>query len=236
VEGIHEEAKDELTTAVITRRPFETGTIPCRNMPREDQSLRSVGRKPARKSNWLARKKFNLTSCFFPKDDAHRHQHAELAEYLRQRGAVPGSGNRVANLIKAAAEGDDEEVMHCIKASVDVNCCDYDKRTPLMLAASNGHLEVVKLLCEAGADVNAQDRWERTALDDATAPALVQILVKYGARKGATRNSQSAAGQSLDLSSGSGQRVVDNMKVETEDLEMIDKIGSGAFGTSILAT
>ena len=40
-----------------------------------------------------------------------------------------------------------KEVIH----SVDVNTGDYDKRTPLHLAASEGHFDVVKLLVENGA-------------------------------------------------------------------------------------
>lgn len=103
-----------------------------------------------------------------------------------------------------------------------------------MLAASNDHLEVVKVLCEAGADVNAEDRWSRRPLDDATSPALVQVLMKYGAIKSPQRKSQITKGQQLDHSDSSGQRAVDNMRVEMEDLEMIDKIGSGAFGTLFL--
>ena len=47
-----------------------------------------------------------------------------------------------------------KEVIH----SVDVNLSDYDKRTPLHLAASEGHFDVVKLLVEHGA-ILKEDRW-----------------------------------------------------------------------------
>lgn len=135
----------------------------------------------------------------------------------------------MANLIKASADGDVEEVNYCIKASVDVSCSDYDKRTPLHLAASEGHVAVVKALVDAGADVNAQDRWLRRPLDDANAPVVIQLLVKEGAKRSVVRqNSTNSLSRNLD---SSGQRALDNMRVDFEDLEMIDKIGSGAFGT-----
>jgi ankyrin repeat protein len=44
---------------------------------------------------------------------------------------------------------------------------DYDKRTPMHVAASEGKLEVLKLLVSKGGDVNPEDRWQRTPLSDA---------------------------------------------------------------------
>lgn len=49
--------------------------------------------------------------------------------------------------------------------NIDVNMCDYDKRSPLHLAASEGHFDVVKLLHEKGA-ILKQDRWNNTPLDE----------------------------------------------------------------------
>ena len=108
-----------------------------------------------------------------PLDDAHRHRHGDVVQFLRDLGALTGSGNRSTNLITAAAEGDVDEVkmlLHTAAASpqsMDVNKGDYDKRTALHLAAGEGHVDIVRLLCLAGADVNAEDRWNRRPLDDA---------------------------------------------------------------------
>lgn len=44
---------------------------------------------------------------------------------------------------------------------------DYDKRTPMHVAASEGKVEVLKVLVDKGADVDAEDRWQRTPLSDA---------------------------------------------------------------------
>lgn len=43
-----------------------------------------------------------------------------------------------------------------------VNALDYDRRTPLHVAALQGWIDVAKCLLEYGADVNAQDRWNNT--------------------------------------------------------------------------
>jgi len=44
---------------------------------------------------------------------------------------------------------------------------DYDKRTPLHLAAAEGHFDIVEELVKRLSDVNALDRWGSTPLDEA---------------------------------------------------------------------
>lgn len=48
--------------------------------------------------------------------------------------------------------------MASCQLGVSPNVADYDKRTPLHLAASEGHVECVQLLLSHWADVNALDR------------------------------------------------------------------------------
>ena len=50
-------------------------------------------------------------------------------------------------------------------SKVNVNFCDYDKRTPLHLASSEGHSEIVELLLQHGAKLNI-DRWGHNPLDE----------------------------------------------------------------------
>eukprot|EP00581_Thalassiosira_minuscula_P019166 CAMPEP_0183734700 /NCGR_PEP_ID=MMETSP0737-20130205/44567_1 /TAXON_ID=385413 /ORGANISM="Thalassiosira miniscula, Strain CCMP1093" /LENGTH=607 /DNA_ID=CAMNT_0025968265 /DNA_START=54 /DNA_END=1877 /DNA_ORIENTATION=- len=48
-----------------------------------------------------------------------------------------------------------------------VNFRDYDRRTPLHIAASEGHLTICQFLVSEGARVNRSDRWGGSPLDDA---------------------------------------------------------------------
>jgi ankyrin repeat protein len=57
--------------------------------------------------------------------------------------------------------------LQMLQQGCDVNCCDYDGRTGLMLAASNGNTTAVKLLLMAGAVVNASDNMGGSALLEA---------------------------------------------------------------------
>jgi serine/threonine protein kinase len=174
-----------------------------------------------------------------PLDDALRHRHTQVVAYLRDHGASTGSGNRAVNFITAAAGGDLDEVNMLLKSgrnektntgipSFDMNKGDYDQRTAIHLAAGEGHTAIVKALCEAGANVNVEDRWGRRPLDDAITGGHAEaqkILEHYGATIG--QSEKSLNGIDLDNSS---QRQNDNMRVEFDELEMIDRIGSGAFG------
>jgi len=68
--------------------------------------------------------------------------------------------------IEAASDGN-LTLLKKFKDKTDLSKGDYDKRTPLHLAAAEGHLDVVKYLIDQGINVNSKDRWEHTALDEA---------------------------------------------------------------------
>lgn len=176
-----------------------------------------------------------------PLDDTHRHRHQEVALFLRQQGAVTGSGNQSTNLITAAADGDVDEVQMLLTAASAklvesiVSKGDYDKRTPLHLAASEGHASIVALLCKAKANVNSEDRWGSRPLDDALKAEqeeCASILKQYGAKRSPKllMNMRSISNIHDDIDESQTRREQDNLKVDFEELEMIDRIGSGAFG------
>ena len=52
-------------------------------------------------------------------------------------------------------------------AGISAQFADYDKRTPLHLAASEGHASIAELLMVNGAKLEAKDRFGRTPVDDA---------------------------------------------------------------------
>ena len=161
-----------------------------------------------------------------PLDDAQRHRHKEVAQYLRALGATPGSASRGTNFIKAAAEGDLDEVeMLLMTGEVDVNEGDYDKRTALHLAAGEGNVAIVRLLCKYKANVNIEDRWGNRPLDDAVTgkhKECTETLKEHGAKHGFRK--------SVLTDSTARRREIANLEVKFEDLEMVDKLGKGSFG------
>ena len=86
--------------------------------------------------------------------------------------------------INAAASGDLETLNRLYIKGLNINDKDYDKRTPMHLAAQAGHIEIVQYLIEKGANVNAKDRWGCTPLNDATGQEVKQLLIKNGGTKG----------------------------------------------------
>ena len=66
--------------------------------------------------------------------------------------------------LQLCCDGKLKEIEQMIE-QINVNFCDYDKRTPLHLASSEGHVEIVKFLLKNGAKLNL-DRWGHNALDE----------------------------------------------------------------------
>lgn len=147
--------------------------------------------------------KLNLTDRWgrTPLDDALAQDHSDAMQYLESLGAVHGSGvggpfrpqtldpkSSIAILLQYAADGDVARVKSLLDSKdVDVDACDYDKRTSLHLAASEGRLEVIKLLCSRGANVNLMDRWGNRCLNDAIRSAHPDC-VAYLKQRGAEEN------------------------------------------------
>jgi len=67
----------------------------------------------------------------------------------------------------AASSGEISELAGIFRIGESPDCCDYDNRAPLHIAAAEGHKDCVKFLLEKQADVNIKDRWNSVPLDDA---------------------------------------------------------------------
>ena len=100
---------------------------------------------------------------------------------------------RVNELIWAASKGDLGAIQDQLLRGAELTCADYDRRTPLHLAAAENQTEVVKFfLREAardpdGLDLSPRDRWGGTPLDDAYLQGhgeVIALLEGAGARRG----------------------------------------------------
>lgn len=95
----------------------------------------------------------------------------------------------VEKLIKYASVGDLGALKRLRIKNYNLAAGDYDRRSPLHLAASNGHLKVVQYLHEQGGvdDVNPIDRMNGTPYDDAVREGhheIAEYLLRVGGKSG----------------------------------------------------
>ena len=95
----------------------------------------------------------------------------------------------VGQLIWAASKGDQGAIHRLIVRGFDQGAGDYDKRTPLHLAAAEGRENVVQYFLDNGAEVNPKDRWDGTPLDDAYRHGHKKVVKLLEAHGGVRSNS-----------------------------------------------
>lgn len=188
-----------------------------------------------KESNYNMRRTINRSDRWggSPLDDAHRHRQKEVAQFLRDHGAKTGTfDDHLNEFFVASSQGDVDTIQEIMKFGVNINAGDYDDRTAMHLAASGNHVNVIKVLLDAGADVNALDRWGRRPLDDAKtndATVSLKVLLDHNAIVGASDKINRK--NSVDLSEHIGHKLDhDNLRIEFSELEILDRIGGGAFG------
>lgn len=102
----------------------------------------------------------------------------------------------VNEMILAASKGDLGAIQEQLRRGSDLQCKDYDLRTPLHLAAAENQLNVVTFYIErqqrdpGSVDLNARDRWGGTPLDDAYLQShaeMIELLEQAGAVRGDAR-------------------------------------------------
>eukprot|EP01060_Flectonema_neradi_P000526 TRINITY_DN1032_c1_g1_i1.p1 TRINITY_DN1032_c1_g1~~TRINITY_DN1032_c1_g1_i1.p1 ORF type:complete len:934 (+),score=201.10 TRINITY_DN1032_c1_g1_i1:536-3337(+) len=110
-------------------------------------------------------------------------------------GAMP-EAKQATLLCEAAASGDAVALKGMLESGANATVGDYDRRTPLHLAAEEGHLECVKLLVTHKANVNAADRWGAQPLDGAKQNArtdVEQFLIQNKATPGRVTSTQNTS-------------------------------------------
>ncbi|CAM6028813.1 unnamed protein product [Sphagnum balticum] len=135
---------------------------------------------------------------------------------------------QVSQLHWAVRNGDVGSLRKLLKEDKTlVNAADYDKRTPLHIAATRDHRAVAKILLAEGASINALDRWGSSPCGDAQSEGhaeMVRLLEKNGgeAVEGHEVN--------LPLTPPLPQRVDWEISPSEIDLENSELIGKGSFG------
>jgi ammonium transporter Rh len=133
-----------------------------------------------------------------PLREALRANHSECVKVLKQAGATMGETSDIdSEIIRAASSNDVKGLQALIDAGGDVNCKDYDLRTPLHVAVSDGRKEAVIYLLSKGANPNALDRWDNTPLSDAMRVGIrvgkdeiTELLLANGAKPHERQNEQ----------------------------------------------
>jgi ankyrin repeat protein len=143
---------------------------------------------------------------------------------------------------KKPSDIDASEPLLAGEEAFDINKGDYDKRTSLHLASSEGHYDVVEYLIKCGADVNVSDRWGGKPLDDAMQKGnkrVEALLRKHGALsagESAHKSTRNLVDSNLRMSfnnsnkSSEAEHIDEDLRVDFSELDMIERIGSGAFG------
>jgi ankyrin repeat protein len=106
--------------------------------------------------------------------------HRKIAEILRKAGASEEGMAEIA-LIKAARDGNIQQVQELITSGVNVN---HHDGSALNRAIYAGNQEIVELLIKAGADVNLGDKSGFTSLAEAAYEGyteIVRLLIDAGA-------------------------------------------------------
>ena len=130
----------------------------------------------------------------------------------------------VGQLIWAASKGDQGAIHRLIVRGFDEGAGDYDKRTPLHLAAAEGRENVVQYFLDNGAEVNPKDRWDGTPLDDAYRHGHKKVVKLLEAHGGVRSNSAEGENRLHDVG------VDDASSPETDSDAVVELIYAASEG------
>ncbi|MEW5299675.1 MAG: hypothetical protein WDW36_002666 [Sanguina aurantia] len=153
-------------------------------------------------------------------------------------GETAAKRQAITELLFFASVGDLYRVRKIVQAwglqLKDPHCCDYDRRTPLHLAAAEGCFSVVAWLLDLGVEVNPVDRFHRTPLEDAVRGDHGNIATLLIERGGKVMSKELELVELADSPLAGNVRIFTDYDPEWEidptNLLMMEKIGEGEFG------
>ena len=101
--------------------------------------------------------------------------------------AAQARAREISQALRAAGLGDLRTLQRLFDDGLSLTDGDYDRRTPMHLAAAEGQVDVVRFLLDRSIDPNARDRWGGTPLGDAEFgdhSNIVALLREHGAESG----------------------------------------------------
>eukprot|EP00873_Tetraselmis_striata_P008278 jgi/Tetstr1/428542/TSEL_018536.t1 len=163
-------------------------------------------------------------------------------EQLSQHGSSATQRRALLDMLFFCSVGDVarvEEICKTWRIDVsDAKSCDYDKRYPIHLAASEGCFSVVDWLIKNKADVNVIDRFKHTPLEDAVRGDHIEVakllsnaggMVMYQGKLVNLDHSQ-FAGYVKMYTEGSFENELE-WEVDPSNINIGTVIGRGEFGT-----
>lgn len=109
-------------------------------------------------------------------EDALLNQHNEVIEFLKKSGAKVDLEKFWELWMNAASDEDLDLMKSLMILGVNVNTCDYDKRTALHIAVSKHLTEVINFLLINKADPKFKDRWGKAPIDYAQDDNLEEVV------------------------------------------------------------
>jgi len=175
-------------------------------------------------------------------DTGHRRTAYDEAKAMQSiHGDTAAKRRAVAELLFFASVGDLKRCQRIIRIwNLDVShnsVCDYDKRTPLHLAASEGAFKVTEWLLKEGADVNALDRFKRTPLQDSVLgdfKEVAKLLLDNGGK--VHQDGQLVGFDKSKLAAACGYaspgafEFDPEWEIDPNALTIMEKLGEGEFG------
>lgn len=162
-----------------------------------------------------------------PLYDAFVNKRENVMQVLMAAGATLDTTHFHRTFLEQTAANEIEAVSNLFKLGIDVDICDYDKRTPLMIACSEGHFDMVKLLLENKANPDLRDRWNNTARMSAIEARHKRIAALFDTTQdnseGKSPNNTSSNNLATPLLSDSADPVARKSYGSTELVNVVDK-------------
>lgn len=115
-----------------------------------------------------------------PMENAVEAGHREVVVALKAAGGrLVLSAADLAQRLCAIVMAGDAVKLKLYVSGAGVRCgpdvCDYDKRTPLHIAAAEGNVACARILLDGGSDPSAEDRWGQTPKTEAERAGHVDV-------------------------------------------------------------